>query len=385
MTTSVRAFQRNRQTWALYLVLGLFAYLETTIGPAMPFIRDRLDLSYTVASLHFAAFAAGAIVAGLSGDRVVRRFGRRPTLWWGMTGMAGGVALIAVSPVLATSILGALMAGGIGTLALMANQSSLADLHPDHRTTALAESNVAASSAAVMAPLAVGRLAETGLGWQTALLLGLPVLAVLVARFASVPLPNPAPVPEQLTSNAPLPRQFALYAMVLFLASAVEWIIAFWGADFLDSVVGLNGGSAATAMSVFFAAMIAGRAIGARLTRRRAGSQLLMGAFLIALAGFPFFWLAGNPFVSLAGLFVAGIGIANFYPLTIGVATSVAGDRPDRATARLAVAGGLSVLTAPLVVGVIADLVGIRWGFGVVVLLLAAALVTTRTAAQLQP
>ena len=36
------AYRRDRRTWAAYLLLGLFAYLETSLGPAMPFIRAQL-------------------------------------------------------------------------------------------------------------------------------------------------------------------------------------------------------------------------------------------------------------------------------------------------------------------------------------------------------
>lgn len=49
-------YVRDKRTWAAYLLLGLFAYLETASGPAMPFLRDRLDLGYAAASLHFFAF-----------------------------------------------------------------------------------------------------------------------------------------------------------------------------------------------------------------------------------------------------------------------------------------------------------------------------------------
>jgi hypothetical protein len=104
---------------------------------------------------------------------------------------------------------------------------------------------------------------------------------------------------------------------------------------------------------------------------------LLLAALGLALAGFPIFWLAPAPLVSVAGLFVAGIGIANFYPLTIAAAASAAADRPDQATARLAISGAGAMLTVPLIVGLISDLVDMRWGFGIVLPLLVAALAGT--------
>ena len=64
---STGGLRRTTTTWAAYLPLGLFSYLETAIGPAMPFLRSKLDLDFTMASLHFSAFAAGIITAGVWG------------------------------------------------------------------------------------------------------------------------------------------------------------------------------------------------------------------------------------------------------------------------------------------------------------------------------
>src|SRR5215208_1100131 len=70
-TSTGGGLARDRATWAAYLLLGLFAYLETAVGPSMPFLRRGLDLSYTVASLHFTAFAAGGVAAGLTAERAL--------------------------------------------------------------------------------------------------------------------------------------------------------------------------------------------------------------------------------------------------------------------------------------------------------------------------
>jgi fucose permease len=366
--------RRTRTTWAAYLVLGLFAYLETAIGPSMPFLRDKLDLDFTMASVHFSTFAAGVIAAGIWGDRVLRRSGRRIGLWGGMFGMVCGAVLLALSPSVAGTLPGVFIMGSIGTLALVSNQAILSDLHPAQRTVALTESNVAASSAAIMAPLAVGGFAKFGPGWQTALLVGIPVLALLAWRFWDAPVPAPPRQIKTQTQRPRLPAIFWILFAVLFLAMSVEWCVAYWGADFLNEEAGLERATAATAMSIFFGAMIAGRILGSRLARKRKSIWLLIGCIAIALIGFPFFWLGQSSWVNLAGLFVAGIGIANFYPLIVGTATTTVPDAVERAASRLAISGGSALLLMPLVVGAISDAVGMRWGLGIVVPLLLSAL-----------
>ena len=69
-------FARDPATWMAYGLVGYFAFMETILGPIMPFLRRELDLGYTTASLHFSAFALGAVLLGFFGDRVVGRWGR---------------------------------------------------------------------------------------------------------------------------------------------------------------------------------------------------------------------------------------------------------------------------------------------------------------------
>jgi MFS family permease len=366
-------FRRDRRTWAAYLLLGLFAYLETSLGPAMPFLRAQLGLGYAVASLHFTAFAAGGVAAGLTGERWLRRLGRNRALWGGLAGMIGGALLIAFSPSVVGTILGALAMGLLGTISLMANQAVLADVHGEQRTIAFTESNVMATGTAILAPLVIGGLAGAGLGWQTGLAITAPWAVVLWAVFRGVRFPQRAAGEQHHAGGSRLPVAFWILCLVLFLVSAVEWCIAYWGADFLASVVGLGRATAATAMTLFFAAMTGGRFIGSRLARRYAGVSLLLAAIAVALGGFLLFWLGPAAAVSLPGLFIAGLGIANLYPLTLSAASGAAPHLIDQATARLAVASGAALLTAPLVVGAISDAAGMRWGFGIVVPLVLAA------------
>src|SRR5215208_3769231 len=69
-------FRRDELTWLAFGMLGFYNYLLSGLDPLMPSLREELGLSYTIASLHFGAFAVGMILAGLVGDRVVRRHGR---------------------------------------------------------------------------------------------------------------------------------------------------------------------------------------------------------------------------------------------------------------------------------------------------------------------
>ena len=89
--------RRDLATWYSYLALGFFTYLLTIQGNILPFLKQELDLSYRVVSLHSGAIAAGMILVGLFGDRVVRRWGRRFALALGAAGAAAGAILLCMA------------------------------------------------------------------------------------------------------------------------------------------------------------------------------------------------------------------------------------------------------------------------------------------------
>lgn len=388
-TVANAPFVRDRLTWLCYLSLAYFAYLQTGLGPLMPFIRAELDLGYTVASLHFAVFALGSVVVGGWANPVARRWGRSAAFWGAAAGMAAGALMLAVSPHPAGTIAAAALMGGAGVTLLVTNQAILASHHGGRRAVAITEANVAASATAILVTLAVGGAERVGLGWRMAVLAPVLAIALLAIRFRGTAIPD-APntefvaiaTDEDAVSISPprLPTTFWIYCLVLFLGVAGEWCVAYWGTDFLHEVVGLRRADAAAALSLFFMAMVAGRFLGSRLARRIASPRLLLAMLGIALVGFPVFWLAPVGALNLAGLVVFGVGVANAYPLAIAVATAAAPEQEDVATARLALADGGAALLAPLTLGSLAGPLGIERAFGVAWPLILGAFILTRWA-----
>jgi fucose permease len=172
------------------------------------------------------------------------------------------------------------------------------------------------------------------------------------------------------------------------LSVSVEWCTIFWGADFLDNSVGLSRVTASTLMSVFFLAMVIGRFTGSRLTHTRTLTTLLPAAVALAMLGFFPFWLAPLAALNVAGLFIAGLGIANLYPFTLSTASGVVKpSQADQASGRLILASGSAILITPQALGTLADQVGIKGAYGVAGVFLVLALlmvqIANRKAAQL--
>ena len=379
-TTPSGVFIRDHFTWLAYFMLAYYSYMQATLGPLMTFLRDELSLNYTVASYHFSAFAFGMIFAGVFGDGISRRWGRHWTFWGGGAGMILGALLLILGQHPILTISGALVMGTIGSFLLVAIQATLADKHGDKRALALTEANIAASFSAGLAPLFVGGFAAQGWGWRAALVLGALVwcIVAVTARHISVP-PAKKIGPKHMQPKGKLPPVFWVYWLVILFGVSVEWGFISWGADFLENVVHLARETASMWMSIFFVAMVIGRATGSVLTRTIPSSRLLLAAVITTLIGFPLFWLGQIAPVNIIGLFIAGIGVANLFPLTLSVVTTVAPLQPDTASARVSFGAGVAIFFAPQILGAIADQQGIQSAYGLigVLLLLATLMVVT--------
>ncbi len=377
-----RSFVRSQRTWLAYLALGYYGYVINGLGPVMPFLRSDLHLSYAAGSLHSSAFALGMVAAGLLGDSATHRFGRRDTMVYGLCGLVAGSVLLVAGRAAAVTLSGALLMGGLGTLVLVLVPAIIADEQGPLSAVGLNEANVLSSTCAVIAPLVVGALARTAFGWRTAFLLGGLLLVPVVRRLQGLDTP-----PASISSSEPLrggslPAAYWAYWLLLVCCVSLEFTTIYWTADFLHVVAGVQKETAAALVSVFLVAMVVGRFAGSRLTRVFRAEVMILPALAVTAVGFPIYWLVGITAVRLLGLFVTGIGIATLYPLALAQALDTAPGRSALASARATLASGTAIGVVPLLLGGLADRVGIDTAYATVGVLIVLAVVTNQVARQ---
>jgi fucose permease len=364
-------FHRDRFTWLAYLSLAFYAYFLNVLGPITPFLKDELRLSYTLSSFHFTAFAVGILLIGLGGHSVIQRIGRSRSVWVGMFGISLSALLLLAGRNPVITIGAAFLMGLIGSLILAIVPAALADQHGELRTVALSEANMISSLVASCAALMVGWSANLTGNWRWALgiLAVVPIFMFLgFGRDDSSTITSISEEPIQ--SNQPLPGLFWVYWATLVLAVSVEFCMIFWSADYLENVLGMVKANAAQAVSLFLAAMIVGRMAGSRLVQRFSTRSVVMISILIASIGFLIFWRTENALAGLIGLFLSGLGVANLYPLILSLTIGAANGNTVQASARTTLASGTAILALPLALGRLADAVGIRSAYSVVLLLL---------------
>ncbi|WP_167735950.1 MFS transporter [Nocardioides sp. 503] len=356
-------FVRGAPTVLSYAALLCFAFWVYGYGPALSLLRDELHFSYTTLGVYTAAWSSGTVVTGLLFAPLARRVPRATLLWGSSLLAVAGLALFVLGSGVAATLAGGAVLGVGGTMLLTAIQALLSDTHGEQRDRALVEANIGAAACAVAAPLALGALAAGALGWRAAFALPAVALLALFVRYRRLPLPDPAP--RDTDRPGPLPPACWLYAGLAAASMAVEFCLAYFGTEELKDT-GLTTGAAVLAMSSHYVGLLVGRVAGSVATRRPGRTALLLWASLAATAvGFTLFWLAPTVWVAVVGLFVAGLGIANLYPLAVALSLTAAPGREDQANSRSQLLGGLLVVTAPYLLGTLADRVGLTWAFTV--------------------
>jgi predicted MFS family arabinose efflux permease len=369
-------FVRNRATWLCYALTTYFGFALSLIGPLMPFIAEKMSLSFTQVGYHFMLLGVGGVLSSFVGDKVIRRFGDNRTVWGGVILVACALFGIIYGDSLPITLFFTFLYSLGASSIIMVCTFTLARTPPEHSTKAFTESNIAGGSAMIVGPLMVGFIAASVLGWQSAAFLPLIFMGIIAIIFRGVSLSdittsqNETPIESTMgTDNTRLPILFWVFGTMMFLAVATEFLISSWGANFLTTVVGYDPALAASLISLFALAIVLGRLAGIRILDSISQSRLLMLSLIWVLVTFPIYWLSSIPMLNILGLFLVGLGIGNISPIVIAEAMEAAGSAKDRASARFTLFPSLGNVFMLQLMGILADAVGIQRAYGLVIVL----------------
>ncbi|NEA35025.1 MFS transporter [Streptomyces sp. SID13031] len=207
------------------------------------------------------------------------------------------------------------------------------------------------SIAVVIASLGTAGLRAAGAG-ALPVLGGVFVLVALVVVL--VLLPGSTKIKPVVTKKAPRKLEPALlvFGGLCALAFVVENAWQSWSAVHLDTTLGAAPALASSAPAVFAAAAATGRLTGNALLRRLKPAQLLVAGGIIAALGSALAAAAGNPWLALVGIAIAGLGTSVCAPTIIGMAGAWAGpERRASAISTVTTIAYLGFLLGPAAVG----------------------------------
>jgi predicted MFS family arabinose efflux permease len=356
------SFVRDAPTVLSYAALGCFTFWLYAFGPAVTLLREELGFSYSVLGAYEAFWSGGAALAGAGFAWTARRLTRDVMLWGSAAATAIGAALFTFGGGVPTTLLGTLVFGAAGTMLLAVIQAVLSDRHGSRRDRALTEANVGAGASAVFAPLVLGLLAASAVGWRATFALPAVVLAVLYMRYRRQPLPASSRH-DAAKGAGRLSMACWLFALLTAVSSAIEFCLVYFGPQMLIDI-GLTAAAASTALSGNLIGILFGRLLGARLTRRPGRSvALLYVSLAITFPSVLLFWLTDQSVLAILALFLCGVGIANLYPLGLSLTLAAADGQEDRANARSQLVLGVLAGVFPYLLGTLADHYGLATGF----------------------
>lgn len=348
---------RSPFVWALYLILGLFSFMLTMIGPMVPYLQAEFNMSYTMAGLHQSAFAFGMVVVGFFATNVIKKLGITSSLWGGMAVMLIGLLVMILAPVPALTLGGVLIMSIGGTIALAATQTSFATFPSIHRSKVIMEANVVASALTMLVPVVLFLGSMTFLSWRIVF----PTMLASVALSASFGLK--ATQRHQGTRNekddaggGKLGAGYWRMWIIVFLGVTVEWSIAFWCMTYLLGLPGNSIALATTGTVLLGFSAVSGRFISSRINHKFSDRQLMLIVMTLVLIGFPLYWLRATVTLTFIGLALCGLGSSVFYPLGLSMSFHHAPGNAAKASSLMPVASGSAIGLAPFLLGSIADL-----------------------------
>jgi predicted MFS family arabinose efflux permease len=335
------------------LVAGL------SVGIVLGELRDELGISGVVAAAHGSAFGIGMLLLGAFGSGLVARLGRPRAFWGSCATVTGGILLLCVGRAWPVTLLGASLAGVACSMLVLLMPGIIADHHGDNRAAAYAAVNGAPGLAGISFSLVVGAVISSGGSWRwpyALLTLAIAAGVVVAGRRVTIPASHLPPV-----KVLPLFRHRDITEPWLHIIHAVlvEFSVGIWAVVYLKEVGGASSGLAAALGAIWGLFLF--------VTRMRLPHIVAMFgpwtrsiAFATAAVGAVVMWAGPGLWIRALGLTIVALGAGLLYPLAVDQLY----ERGDADAVTLgfvtALASGVGVTIGPLLLGVLADSVGLR-------------------------
>jgi MFS transporter, FHS family, glucose/mannose:H+ symporter len=361
---------------ALHVGFLFVGVVNTMLGPLLPLLAARWQLSDAQAGRLFVAQFMGGMVGSALSSVLIVRLGFLPLLAGGFAAMAAAAACVGLG---SWGVgLTAVAASGVALgLTVPATNLLVSYLNPERRAAALSVLNLTWGVGAMCSPLVP--LAARGGNLAAPLV----ALAGLIAALSAWVLLGSAGHLRELyashvgaareeSAGSPLGlwlnRDALLVGLFFFLYSGTEAAAGGWVASYAERLGGAGQGAWALTPSLFYGGLIAGRAAATFVLLRLSERRFVLVGLALALAGLGIILTSGNVGGVSVGAALAGLGLAPVFPTLFALFAARFSAQSSK------MAGGVFVLTSlgssviPWSVGLISSLTGeLRWGLAVTV------------------
>ncbi len=383
---------------ALFLTNGaLFA----NVVPRYPELKDDLGVSNAVLGSALAAFPLGALLAGLFAAAAISRFRSSRVAALGIVLLAGATVLVATVPSWYALAAVLFLAGALDAVVDVAQNAHGLRVQRLYGRSIVNSFHGVWSIGAVLGGL-MGS-AAAGLRMPLAVHLGISaavfsIVALVAYRFL-LPGPedaertaeaqdaaardgHPASPPAARTGRRAFTgravRMLAALGVLAACGSLVEDAGASWGAIYLSGELAAGAATAGLAFVALQSAMTIGRLFGDRAVDRFGQRAVVRGGGALAAIGMGLALAVPSIGTTLAGFALAGLGVATLVPAAMHTADEIPGLPSGVGLTIVSWLLRIGFLLSPPLVGLVADLAGLRVGLLSVVLAGVVALILGR-------
>ena len=228
--------------------------------------------------------------------------------------------------------------------------------------------HAAFSAGGVAGALSAGALLSAGVDFRYVYLALLPPLAAVVLAVAATRFPPRGEPARDTAGQTGLYRNLPLLliAVIATLALLSEGEMEHWSGIYLRQTLGLSALLGGSGVAVFYGSMAVGRLGAAYVIRRFGNRRTLLGAGLLAACGMILALATREPLLVVAGFLVVGLALSAVVPIAFSAAGDLAPGRAGGAISVVTTLGYGGFLLGPVLVGGLAEVVGLRAALGVI-------------------
>jgi fucose permease len=330
-------------------------------GVQIPTIKDKFQLGEAALSVAMLSVALGAVIAMRRVGALSARLGSAGTSFYSGLLLAVAVALILAMPSYAMLIVWLLLFGA-SNAALDVAMNAQAAIVENLYARPIMSSMHGLFSLGGFAGALLGA-AWFAMDWTTTS--HLFAVAVITAVSCVLARPGLRPdMPHEETHSASdrhaVGRQLRRLGMLAFLGLVAEGAMYDWTAVYMRdhahaSVAWVNAGYAS-----FSAGMAGGRFTGDAIRGALGNVRILQWSAVLCVAGIALALLLPLPLPAALGFGLVGLGASNMMPVLFAASANAKGIPPSEAIAAMARIAYMGLLTGPVLIGALAQAVGLQ-------------------------
>ena len=359
--------------FSVFALFTLFGTSMTVIGATLPKILANFHWDYLTAGIVLGAGAVAYFVSTFVAGYLVKHWGSKPTILLALTLIVAGLAFFATTPnPVANTLLSALIGLGQGGVEVGLNSTIL---RMDERNTGRPMNLLHGAFAvgAIVGPLAVSLLMQSGLDWAV-VYRGMAVIFVLLAvmmAFTGLPsIQQHAAEHDETRERLSANPAYWLSFFALFFYLGVELGVSNWVAEYFVVVFAYAPEASPMLVSLFWMGVLVGRFGVPLLYKRSRPEATLVGLSALATASIALLMLLGYlPVTAITAdvgrglLFLAGLGCSIYYPTVMTLVGECFPFAQSQVVGFAATGGGIGSFVFPFLMSSIAQTWGIRAGF----------------------